>query len=484
MALHIQLVSDLGVILDLDAFPYGVQPNGASLGSVDLSRQYSNVWQRGFRPLVSENVGNREMEFSVQLRGTGHDDLINNQRQLGWCLSQAALWHVSGGRHGAAAYLAVQLPSATVPTVFDIIAGGVVEVPTYMHSVIPSGTPYVLDVPIKLTCKPWGRSQLLNRVSTVVNFDGGLSSTVLPNTQLLSITPSSAMTRESPMRLTFQHTSGASGDSYAGGVMVARRSYGNVANWTPYVQAEFGNASNYAVTSGTMTSCTIKTTTTGIAQGGVVAVLTNAVLTNAVSGVWNTVTFNRNVGDMAGRHRVYGNFCGTGQRISSMQLTYGGVSGDAQSVDSATYTAVAGVGNFVRNYLGIIEIPDDPQTAAFKYQLHVKLTSGAAHVHRLDSYVLFPIDEQVYGASISGGAAIWASQQLRLDGLDGQFTPGFMNSSGDMVTSGAVYANNQPPYGFTMPPRPTKFMALLASGGSTKGLTMIADYYTMTEWLL
>lgn len=488
MPLNIDLVSDCGVILELDASPYGINPTGGTLGSVDLGSQYTNVWQRGWRPLTSQNYGNREIELSIQLRGTSHDDLHSNYRQVAQVLAEAATYHITGGRQGAAAYLCVQLPGATNTTTYDVVMGEVPVAPVFSQSVQNTANPYMLTVPVRLTLKPWGHVQALTRASQVVEANGGNSSTVLPNDQVLTVTPSSAMTRETPVRLTFQHTSGASGLSWATGLLIARRSIGNVDNWTPHIQAELsvdaGTASNYSVLEGPITSGDILSTAVASAQGGWMLKIWHNALTNPVSGVLETVTLTRNISDMAGRHRVYltlnGGNVATAD-ITSMQLTYGGVSGDAFALSSVP----VGVGAPRKLYMGIMEIPADPLLQSFKWQAHYKIPARLATAnYRFDNWTLVPIDEQVFHTSMGGGAAIWASQQMVIDGLGPYPQVNLLDSSGDVAVSSPLGIISQPSQGFTIPPRKTKFLALSGTSNSTYEFRLTADYYTYTDWLL
>lgn len=473
MALHVQLQSDLGIILDLDATPYGVNPAGGSLGTVDLGAQYTNVWQRGYRPLVSQNYGNREVTLSIQLRGTSHDDLHTNYRLMAQVIAEAASYHVSGGQQGAAAHLCVQLPGATNTTTYDLIGGQVPEMPLFQHSTQSLTSPYVVSLSVVLWLKPWGATQALTRASKVVAVWGGGTSTVVPNAQVLSITPSSNMTREAPIRLTFQQTLGGSVITNLP-TIIARRSKGNVANWTPHLQAEIGTASNYTVTSGAITSCTISNVANASAQGGTLLVVNNNAMTAATtSGVAATWTLNKHVGDMSGRHRAYLNVEKLG-RCHSPNLTYGGASGD-------TITLTTMEVNVGHNYMGIIEIPDDVLNNAFKIQLHVKIAAGVSNTARYDSLTLVPIDEQYFSGSGPDGG--WTSKQLIIDGLSIMPQVTLLDSSGDMAVAPMVITG-QPPFGFSLPPRPTRFIALTGASNSTQEFTLTADYPSYTDWLL
>lgn len=473
MALHIQLVSDLGVILDLDASPYGVNPTGGSLGSVDMGSQYTNVWQRGWRPLVSQNYGNREIELSIQLRGTSHDDLHSNYRQVAQVLAEAATYHIAGGKQGAAAYLCVQLAGATSTTTYDIIMGEVPVAPVFSHSVQSTTAPYMLSVPIKLILKPWGHTQALTRATaTGIALGGGKSSSVNPNEQLLRIAPSSAMTRTSPARVTLQNTSAAF--AWASGLWLAARNAAPVI-YGQYLQAEFGTTdAGYTVTSAAVALTTAHTSATAAAQGGARLVIDSAPGGSTQRGVIAYWTLGpQKLSALYGKQRVYSVWTNPSTRLSSMQICFTTLPNATEGLASQTNIGAGDI-----EYLGIVDIPYGIQE--FKFGIRAAITSGASFSGAgLDALMLIPNDEQVFHASASSNFP--ASGSVVIDALDNQFSAAIYDATGGAAQSLTV--NNQPGYGFQVDPRGTVFTAM-AGQLATRQVNLTVDYYTMTDWLL
>ena len=200
-----------------------------------------------------------------------------------------------------------------------------------------------------------------------------------------------------------------------------------------------------------------------------------------MSGIIATWELQKNISDMAGLHRIYVN-CDSGNgggRFTSMQWSYGGSSGDAVMLDSASWEQGS-----AHSYGGIVNIPDDPSISSFKMRLRTKITSGVPASMRIDSITLVPIDEQYFMATAGGVAGVWDSQQIRIDGVAAVPYVSVLDTSGNQAATMRLSVLAQPPYGFTIPPRATKFIALGGSSNSSKEFTITADYYPYTDFLL
>ena len=487
MALNIDLVSEAGVILELDASPYGIN-NGGGLGMPELASQFLTQWQRGFRPLVSQNIGNRQAEFTIQIRGTSHDDWANNYRQFAQVLQLAAEWHITGGRTGAAAYLSIQLTNATATTVYEVIEADVPPVSLFMPSMANLTAPYSLTVPVRLALKPWGRPQALTRATATVRTWGGnnVAGATNPNSHVLTVTPASGMTRESPALLTVKHgtfsATGVAAGNYTQ-LYVGRKSRGQVENFHPFLQAEMGSATGYKVTSGAIANINIETTADTNAQGGSKITLRYQTAGAALaSGVVCTVEIEKQLDVYRGRYRLY-TFVGTSAtRLTAIRASYGGVSGD--DIYNTSMTPVAGVWND----LGIVEFPAGGngmrnQQGSYKFQLHARMTSGGTTNTRaeIDAFCLLPIDEQAFLAS---GANLTASAYAELSGLDPNVTLDLMESSNNAVSVTGWVPSALPGYGLMQPPRKTKWVVLSGAANiSSAEYEVRLDYWPYTEFL-
>lgn len=489
MALNIDLISDAGIILELDASPYGINLNGG-MGQPDLSHQFVPQWQRGYRPLVSQNTGNRTAQFSIQVHGTSHDDWANNYRQLAHVLALANEYSISGGRTGAAAYVSIQLSGATAPTIYDVVAATVPPI-TLFTPAMNLTVPYALAVPVELQLKPWGHRQALTRATATIKAFGGKTSGVDPNSQVLTITPSSAMTRESPAAFYSRHGlfsgTGEAAASGAGQLIIGRRSRGGVLNFHPWFQAEPGSATHYTATTGAVTGMAFDTSANTSYQGG--ARLVVRYPTAAIGGTGpnqgNIVTWTLTAPEnYRGRYRVFVYADNAGSTIwHSAYITAGGI-------DLASQAPWVGWRD-----MGLLDIPASPAgldypMGTFSFSLYGKFSSAAAcatYVAAFDAAVLVPVDEQYI--HIPGGTS---RSMTLIDGLDARLSFSRLNSSYEFAAVTVNASNSLAPYGPIQPARPTKWVVLAGNQTSNDGFPyqtsddfgLRLDYHTMTDGLL
>lgn len=391
---------------------------GSALGAPEARTIFSEPFGRGFAPLAAVNYGNRTAPLSLRIFGTSQDDWIVQSRQIHNLLNDAERYQQSGGSDGDQAFLSVQFGAMTNAIEYEVLRGDLKDDGFAQPSMTITGAPYLIDVPLVLVLRPFGRPQALTST---------LTSALTLKTDYAYTTSGIPGDRETPLKLTLQLQPGDT----MGRALVGRRTANNLSNFHFALEAEpttfpdyqvsaTGSGTTYAVVSSTAAHgenlARITWTATGLGVGA----------TGSFSLTW---TLTAHLEDQRGRFAVFVNMPVRNAGFTTAQLSYGGSSGDRLLLN-----AIAPVSGL--NYLGIIDIPamdTPPSTPLQSMKLRLTgYTSGASvqfTVADIDNLWLMPIDEQYLDVPFSTVTA--AADQLVDDNLSLMPSLSVVDSSGD-----------------------------------------------------
>ena len=461
MALSLRLSSSAGIVCDLtDGTNYDVLP-GSMLGARQTSRIWGQTWGQDYTALAGVSEQMRQAAFIIQVKGSSLDNFTQNVHNLMYLLDEAQeFWAPKDGgtigRSGARAYLTWQLAGMTNGTEYDVL-GGSFDPSRLEHTLTRTSAPQLNGVPLTLFLRPFGRPQVLTKVTSGTLNNGGTAS----DTYTL---PSVSGDVRSPVRVTFQS---AAGDDYRR-IILGKKSKGRVANVPWGIEAEGGSGLSTAweVTASAIGGATFANVANTSARGGNVLRLTQSTA-GAPASAEIQVTLKSNIADLYGDYRVFLRIENqpVANTITGVRLDYGGASGDSRVGVANTATAAFGsTGGKHLVEVGRMSIPypDAPQGAQtdFRFTVSVGLVSTTAVplTVDLDAIFLLPVDEEVADIELSGSAT--AQDQIVMDHI-GSPEPSIykLNSSGEIS-----YQTLQPNMAgrFWLPPQtPSRWFGLM-----------------------
>lgn len=449
MAAEVVLTSDTGAWIDLrDSDVYGFRM-GSSLGFADHKLIFSEAWQHGHQPIVGKTPINRIAEFTALLKGTSLDDLIANFRDLQQVFTDAEEYGESRGVSGAKAYLSVKLDGATYPTVYDVIGGQARWSNTFDFEAQNTTEPRVLDIPVAILCKPFGRPQLLTvDVSGTLNNGGGVSNTNATYSQ-----PAPLGEVPTPAKVTIKLAAGDDGMRF----LMGKKSNGNIANFLPILHLEEGTHTSHVVTdiesSGLFTQASAAPAVA--ANNSLVEQIDVTSPASPVSQhISLRIVINDNLRDFYGRYRVFLRLAQVGDIFTALgfRLTYGGdpATSDLGTVlNPITYLSTPNTDDRLVD-LGNMTIPypDDTRgTVVEQFKMILDYTwvvtgVGDGNDLELDCLILVPNDEGFLDALLpasSGAQAI-----LVFDALEEELACYLTDSAGILQTLRPALTGSRP----------------------------------------
>lgn len=439
MALDIRLYNASYLIELDDSSVYGVNMTGG-FGMPQGPRTYSQSWGRGYAPLAAVDYQAREATLSIQLGATSLDNWVDTFRQIERLLLDVRrYWAPQNpadiGKDGDRAVLSYQLDGMSFPLEWEILDGEC-NADAILNTMMTLTTaPRLLEVPIPLRMKPFGRPQALTNVmSGTLNNGGGTGNTAM--TYGLAGSPGD---QPSPLRLSVQPT-------VAGWrrVIIGKKSRGNTSNFIAAFHADTASTpGGYSVANIGSASALHQIVANTSAHGGNVnrfRWVPGATSSSPGSKILRW-TINDNLADFYGQHRAYlrieqfqqaTGVSNTASNPIQFTLSYGGTSGDLiinnpVSPDTST--------KFLLD-MGIVNIPspwsaDDVPLDAFR----IVLQTNRQHNHSdtiwtdLDALFLVPIDEGFADILLNSQAT--SGDQLRSDPLSPLPSVAVVSSAGN-----------------------------------------------------